>query len=247
MLLLGVCTDTQRATLDGQERFSCHPTQSPASSPVQIRKGRVQELLQRREVRGRGLCMPLQLHLGMSHCKPTAMPREHLLSGWLCPLAQSDWLGDRGKPASVCLRAGRRRGRAVFPHLCLWKCQNRHLASQASGLGCGWEESRHGRAGAPQGRAGDCLWLRQCGTKVSFWMCPGTQIGLDNPPWAALGFSTRHHCLPCLPNCVSLEQAPVLLRAPSTPMGRLKAGPEKSLLAASSWQEGLGGDADLGL
>lgn len=31
-------------------------------------------------------------------------------------------------------------------------------------------------------------------------------------------------------------------------MGRLKAGPEKlSLLAASSWQEGLGGDADLGL
>lgn len=180
---------------------SCHPTQSPASSPVQIRKGRVQELLQRREVRGRGLCMPLQLHLGMSHCKPTAMPREHLLSGWLCPLAQSDWLGDRGKPASVCLRAGRRRGRAVFPHLCLWKCQNRHLASQASGLGCGWEESRHGRAGAPQGRAGDCLWLRQCGTKASFWMCPGTQMGLDNPPWAALGFSTRHHCLPCLLNC----------------------------------------------
>lgn len=180
---------------------SCHPTQSPASSPVQIRKGRVQELLQRREVRGRGLCMPLQLHLGMSHCKPTAMPREHLLSGWLCPLAQSDWLGDRGKPASVCLRAGRRRGRAVFPHLCLWKCQNRHLASQASGLGCGWEESRHGRAGAPQGRAGGCLWLRQCGTKVSFWMCPGTQMGLDNPPWAALGFSTRHHCLPCLLNC----------------------------------------------
>lgn len=180
---------------------SCHPTQSPASSPVQIRKGRVQELLQRREVRGRGLCMPLQLHLGMSHCKPTVMPREHLLSGWLCPLAQSDWLGDRGKPASVCLRAGRRRGRAVFPHLCLWKCQNRHLASQASGLGCGWEESRHGRAGAPQGRAGDCLWLRQCGTKASFWMCPGTQMGLDNPPWAALGFSTRHHCLPCLLNC----------------------------------------------
>lgn len=31
-------------------------------------------------------------------------------------------------------------------------------------------------------------------------------------------------------------------------MGRLKAGPEKlSLLAASSRQEGLGGDADLGL
>lgn len=119
---------THRATLDGLEQLSCHLTQSPASSPVQTRKGRVQELLQRREVRDRGLCMPLQLHLGMSHCKPTAMPREHLLSGWLCPLTQSDWLGDRGKPASVCLRAVRRRGRAVFPHLCLWKCQNRHLA-----------------------------------------------------------------------------------------------------------------------
>lgn len=119
--------------------------------------------------------------------------------------------------------------------------------SPGAGMQLGGEQAREGWGHL---RAGDCagtalVWPRQHGTEVSFWMCPGAQMGLDNPLWAALGFTARQHCLPRVLNWALREQAPVLLLAPSTPMGRFKAGPEKfSLLAATSWQEGPGGGAD---
>ena len=87
--------------------------------------------------------VPLQLQMGTSLCKPAAMPSAPVHSAVpvaLSPHTTRLWLGDRGKPAPICLRAARRKGRATFPHLCSWKCQNSHLtALLLTATGCSWE------------------------------------------------------------------------------------------------------------
>lgn len=148
--------------------------------------------------------VPLQLQMGTSLCKPAAMPSAPVHSAVpvaLSPHTTRLWLGDRGKPAPICLRAARRKGRATFPHLCSWKCQNSHLtALLLTATGCSWECSDedsgtggHGdTAGQSWGPAGSPALRRQHGREESCTMCPCVQMGLDNPPWATLGITAGH-------------------------------------------------------
>lgn len=123
--------------------------------------------------------VPLQLQMGMSHRKPAAMPNAPVHSAVpvsLSPHTTRLWLGDRGKPAPICLRAARRKGRTTFPHLCSWKCQNSHLtALLLTATGCSWErrdeDSSTGgcrdTAGQSWGPAGSPALSRQHGWEVS--------------------------------------------------------------------------------
>lgn len=163
---------------------------------------------------------------------------EHLLAQRLHLLVQSDWLSDRGQPVLICLRAARRKGRAVFPHLRLSNCQHTRLMHSAMGqlrLLAGDGQRDDGRTELRRWQGNP--WSDRCG-----WGC-GRSCWCPEQEACAAGrclFGCTHkygwgwttllgqplalqqdRALTCLPHSVLLKQTLVLLRFPRTLMTKI--------------------------